>query len=198
MPNSQPNACPPGRAVLYPAAGNYFFQKQGNHACIFYGTLQTNNAITAVATDFANRQVQCSLNNFATNPLCQVDLDQANRERPIRIVGNPVAFKITAMGLTWGGLSDINGNWQNPHAEHNNGKVIDIGFNDRRGIQMDDSRKLLLREVIRDNANYQSMPSCEGGTNLASPGRNAAGTGTCRSATLPNGHADHIHVTFAN
>jgi hypothetical protein len=40
------------------------------------------------------------MNKFPRNPLCPVDIDQGNAERPIRIVANPIAFKITAMGLT--------------------------------------------------------------------------------------------------
>lgn len=101
MPNSQPDTCPRGNAVSYPPAGNYFFEKQGSHDCIFYGTLQTDQAVAAIAADFANTQVQCSRNDYDTNPLCLVDEDTGNSERPVQITGNPRDMKITAMGLTW-------------------------------------------------------------------------------------------------
>jgi len=68
--------------------------------------------------------------------------------------------------------------------------VIDKGFNDRQGNQMDNNKKLLLREVMLDNHDYQSMPTCEGGTNINIPGVNPnTRTRTYISNQLPTGMA---------
>lgn len=86
---------------------------------------------------------------------------------------------------------DINGNWQTPHATHNTGKVIDIGFRDRNDNQMDLGHKLLLRQVIRANSNYQSIERCEGGINIHIPSHD------CERHHFP-AIATHIHASFTN
>ncbi|VFJ12609.1 PKD domain-containing protein [Candidatus Nitrosocosmicus franklandus] len=208
--NSQRDNCPPAFRAIYPQVGNYFFQKQDNHGCEFYGTQQTNNAIMAIAQEFIDRQQTCSqVLNFARNPDCRVDQDPIvvnNRvvqqpEIPVLIRNVNVPVKITAMNLGWGGLSDVNGHWINPHVSHNSGKEVDIGFLNRNGAPMTDNHKLLLREVIRDN-NYGNQPTilrCEGGNNLL-PVNGLAGNGCTE---IVNGRivpliTDHIHVNFAN
>ena len=194
MPNSQPNNCPAAPNAVYPPNGNYFFQKQGRHACIFYSTLQTNNALIAIAQDFENRQILCTNPvNVLNNPLCRADTDVGN-EIPIHINGPPRPLKITALSLTWGGLSDISGNWQPSHSTHNNGRVADINFLNRNGNEMNVINKLLLREVIRDNVNHQTIEPCEGGRNIMAP------HGCTR---IVNGQVvpfvtDHIHAYFIN
>jgi hypothetical protein len=62
--------------------------------------------------------------------------------------------------------------------------VIDISFKNRKGVTMDDDHKLLLRQVIRNNANFLSIEQCEGGNNLQ------GANGGCGAVT------DHLHVNF--
>lgn len=97
-----------------------------------------------------------------------------------------------------GGLSDISGDWRNPHAEHNNGKVIDIGFRNRQGEEMDDNNKLLLREVIRNNQNYQSMPGCEGGRNVEDANGCTRTVRQGNQRVVVDFITDHFHVFFRN
>jgi K319-like protein len=220
LANSQPDNCPspgvpPGIVdPVYPQTGNYFFLRQHNHACKFYGTQDTNNAIMNIATQFLTRQVTCSQNGWQTNADCLVHEDpngagQINTIH-VHITTTGVPFRIEAMSLPWGGLLDIgpggespctsNGMpcqfWHSPHAAHNNGKVIDISFKNRdeQETPMSREHKLLLREVIMQNTNFRAIVPCEGGINLVTP------KPSCHTPAQGNFPelATHIHASFRN
>ena len=135
---------------------------------------------------------------FRTNPDCEVQLDPGAGGRVttehvfIAITGVPV--EITAMSLPWGGLLDINGNWQPPHVTHNTGRVLDISFKDRRGLVMDEEHKLLLRQVVRDSTNFLSLERCEGERNLQTA--NGCTHRDPRTGNLVPFITDHLHVNF--
>jgi hypothetical protein len=61
-----------------------------------------------------------------------------------------VRLRINDMSLEWGGLFDINNNWQRPHAEHREGKSADIGFSgiDRNGRCVERLQIVRLRRLI--------------------------------------------------
>ena len=203
--NSMPGSeiCPPGPGgILYGNAKNYFFEKQGFHGCSFYGTDETNLALNRIANEYANLQRYCKL-NFG-NPACKVpsednSLDVNGNWDPspskwtdvdLRNISFSQPIKITAMSLPWGGLLDIGPKygifWQTPHSTHNNGKVVDIGFLDKKGVGISSHQKLLLRYVISMDLNFNSIEKCEGNFNILKPNASAK----CTKAT------DHIHAYF--
>lgn len=65
-------------------------------------------------------------------------------------------LRITAMSLIDGGLSDIYGDWKEPHKTHSNGKCVDIGKN---GLTQDAITELdeLYRET-KNNARQNYFP----------------------------------------
>lgn len=140
----------------YGGGGTYFFEVQGKHGCLFYGTPKTNQAIIEIANAFAEKQIACRDNNAKHQ--CDIT-DDKGRKKTITITSNdPVPIKITAMNLPWGGLSDISGKWEQPHKSHKSGKEVDIGMSN-----LDNDRIYLLRHVIEQNSNYKKFISNEGG-----------------------------------
>ncbi|MGE5635220.1 MAG: peptidoglycan-binding domain-containing protein, partial [Deltaproteobacteria bacterium] len=157
----------------------FFFEKQTNHGCIFYGTPSTNDAILRIANDFVQKQIDCK--NSPKNQ-CTI-IDDKGKNRTITIKGEPIPIKITAMNLPWGGLSDIKGSWNPPHKSHYSGKEIDIGFGNLKlaNGQFDMDRIHLLRYVSSKDSNFRSFVSDEGG-NIAQ--------------TMAT-NAPHIHIFFS-
>ena len=163
----------------------YTITRQDNHACLFYGTVDTNQATRDIAAQFNNLQTVCS----ATGPDRGCLLSRANDDRTDRrvsITGVPVPLRINAMSLPWGGLSDIQGNWLPSHFTHKTGKEVDLGF-----ANLDNDRRLLLRFIVNNHLNLRDINTCEGGTNIITP----LPAGTCIG--FPR-IADHIHATFRN
>lgn len=158
----------------------YYFERQGNHGCIFYGTDSTNKAVVRIAAAFVMRQEECAEN--PSSKACEVTDGMGNTIR-IKSKGEPIKMKITAMSLPWGGLSDVKGNWEPPHKTHNDGRQVDIGFGNFKGNtrdrplcnnyperlvrsicnQYDIDRILLLKDVIMKDANFYGFVSYEGG-----------------------------------
>jgi hypothetical protein len=133
---------------------NYIFARQDNHACLFYGTQATNDAVVRIANAFALKQTEC---RDSQNHQCTI-VDDSGKTKIVTIQGEPIPIMITAMGLPWGGLSDYPGNWVAPHKSHNTGKQVDIGWSN-----LDMDRIWLLRYVITLDTNYESFVSDEGG-----------------------------------
>ncbi|GEM_PF-6934346 len=158
---------------------NYFFEKQGKHDCLFYGTKSTNDAIVRIADKFAKAQNVCK---SMPSGSCTIK-DEKGNDKKIIITGNPTKIKLTAMSLPWGGLSDIDGTWTNPHKSHNTGKEVDIGFgNLKKGAGYDSDRIYLLRYVITQDSNYNKF---------------ASGEGDDIKNTLKS-NTPHIHIYFKN
>ena len=164
-------SCPGG-------GGTFFFGSQTNHGCIFWGTQQANDALVRIANSYVAKQQDCIYyiiahpnpatrsNNPAVNP-CLINHETSPgvviQNYQLQLAGNPLAMKITAMSLPWGGVHDISGNWSPPHASHNDGKNVDIGFNGFNyreyvspGVHDRTSDHLrLLRYVIKNDPLFQ-------------------------------------------
>ena len=39
--------------------GSFFFERQSNHGCIFYGSPSTNDAVKRIANNFTQKQIDC-------------------------------------------------------------------------------------------------------------------------------------------
>jgi hypothetical protein len=159
MPGSSP--CPPGTgAIAFGGGVTYFFEKQTNHGCLFYGTQATNDALVRIANVFAEKQKEC---RDSTNHQCTI-VDDNGQQKIVTIQGEPIRMKITAMALPWGGLSDINGNWRPSHSTHNNGKQCDIGWANltKANGDRDMDRIWLFRYLITLDTNYACFPDDEG------------------------------------
>lgn len=152
-----------------PITNGIQFQIQQKHYCLFYGTATTNFSIEVIAAQYFERQSDCSQNS--SSPACIIHLG-TNSIQIVHINGKPKTLTITAMSLPWGGLSDINGNWENPHSTHNNGRSVDIGWGNFCSLfdanhncvgTWDDNRILLLKDVIMANSNFNHFPNDEGG-----------------------------------
>jgi hypothetical protein len=168
------------------STNDYYFREQGEHDCLFYGTSATNTAVARIAQAFTAKQDECK---NKPGGICSI-IDRQGNNVTFHIAGENKKLRITAMSLPWGGMHDIKGDWFNPHATHNNGKMIDIGtadfklFNtDRRSGQVttfvvDGDRMSLLWHVILLDSNFNSFAADEG---------NPFDLG-----------ADHFHVNFRN
>ena len=167
--------------------GSFFFERQSNHGCIFYGTPSTNDAVKRIANNFTQKQIDC---RDSPNNQCTI-IDDKGKQRTITIKGEPKPIKITAMNLPWGGLLDIGPDgcktckfWNPPHKSHNTGKELDIGFKNLKlaNGQYDMNSIHLLQYVSSLYPNFKSFISNEGG--------NIAQT---MATTAP-----HIHIYFDN
>jgi hypothetical protein len=118
---------------------NYFFESQGGHGCLFYGTSGTNEAIIRIADNFAGNQTKCIRNYFLIpgGTPCIIKDDKNADYTVTTSMGSikVIPMKITAMSLPWGGLLDIGPKgckkcveWKPPHNTHTSGKELDIGF----------------------------------------------------------------------
>lgn len=139
---------------------NYYFVRQGQHGCLFFGTPATNTAVARIAQVFMDKQNECK---NSPGGVCSL-VDASGNNVTFTITGDNKKLRITAMSLPWGGTHDIKGDWRNPHETHNNGKMIDIGTADFRKTPIDRDRMLLLWHVIRLEGNFGSFPAHEGGT----------------------------------
>lgn len=162
---------------------NYYFVKQGQHGCLFYGTPTTNNAMARIAKAFMDKQEECK---NKPGGICTIK-DAMGNNVTLTITGENKKVRITAMSLPWGGTHDIKGDWKNPHVTHQLGKGVDIGLadlathvKDSKTKQMettyDVDRIKLLWYIISLDANYSSF---------------AQGEGNPFSYTV-----DHFHVNF--
>lgn len=111
-----------------------------------YGTPDTNQLLAQIAAEFIAAQIACQNGDDDSYGKNQ----QANN---FKTPGPPKPIFITAMSLPWGGLNDIDGDWNPSHYTHNNGQVADIPFStfvttagDASAYDMD--RLLLLKAVI--------------------------------------------------
>jgi len=93
--------------------------------------------------------------------------------------------------LPWGGLSDIYGDWNPPHATHNSGQQVDISFSNfamtdsvNQQSTWDFDRLYLLQYIISQYPNFGSFGPGEGDD--LSPG----------SASFTNPGGAHFHVNF--
>lgn len=155
LPNLQPI---PGSADCR-GGGTYFFDKQKQHGCLFYGTDQTNEALIRIANEFVQKQIDCR--DSPGSNACKIkDASNPPKDVTVKISGEPIPMKITAMSLPWGGLHDIKGKWKTPHKTHNDGKVADIGLGN---LKNDKDLILLLRFVITQDSNFSHFEKREGG-----------------------------------
>ena len=76
MPNSK-NCSGDGRT--------FFFEKQVNHGCLFYGTPSTNDAVLRIANDFVQKQIDCEK---SPKNQCTI-MDDKGKQRIITIKGEP-------------------------------------------------------------------------------------------------------------
>lgn len=133
----------------------FFFERQTNHEYIFYDIPSTNDAILRIANDFVQKQIDCR--NSLKNQ-CNI-IDDNGKNRTITIKGTPISIKITAVNLSWGGLSDIKGNWNPAHKSHYSGKEVDIGFGNLKLANGQFNMDLihLLRYVSSKDSNFKSF-----------------------------------------
>jgi hypothetical protein len=149
----------------------YVFDAQQHHACLFYGTAATNEALARIAQTFVQRQTGCAAH--PGGPDCQLAQGGV-----VATPGAPRLIRITAMSLPWGGLNDIGPSvghpeypyWGPPHAAHDSGSVADIGLAGLGGAGSDRAR--LLRDVITGDNNFDRFPPTEGGDMRAHPNPN--------------------------
>jgi hypothetical protein len=150
--------------------GTYYFFRQNNHACLFYGTAATNQGILAIANAFSQAQIDC---RDGTNSTYGQNAAGNNLTTP----GEPKPIRITAMSLPWGGLLDMGppalgaSFWNPPHKTHDAGTAVDVSWHDfitgrdARGHanawEMD--RVLLLRWVILNQPGASLPVPSEGG-----------------------------------
>jgi hypothetical protein len=78
--------------------GTYFFENPQKHACLFYGTPSTNDAILRISNDFVQRRRDCG--DHPGSLSCKVAYN--GRALTVVINGYPEPLKITAMSLPWG------------------------------------------------------------------------------------------------
>jgi hypothetical protein len=144
---------------------NYFFVPQTNHGCEFYGTADSNTALSDLANTYMQQQIAC---NNSPNHECEVPAGDLGNVR-VRI-DNIIPMRITAMSLPWGGLSDIGPGgcptcifWYQPHKSHNDGREIDVGLRDQQGNVLDIGHIRLLWAIINADQNWDLPVSHEGG-----------------------------------
>jgi len=163
---------------------SYTFSYQRSHGYVFYGTPATNQSVADIANEFINAQVLCQNGDY-----------QAYGKNPqgnyYKTPGRPIPIIITAMSLPWGGLSDIYGDWNPPHATHNSGQQVDISFSNfamtdsvNQQSTWDFDRLYLLQYIISQYPNFGSFGPGEGDD--LSPG----------SASFTNPGGAHFHVNF--
>ena len=139
-------------------AGNtdYYFVQQGKHGCIFYSTLETNNAMARLSKAFVDKQIECKNNPGGK---CYL-IDKSGNNVTFTIVGDVKKVRITAMSLPWGGLHDIGGDFKNPHITHSGGKAVDIGLTGLGAEEKD--RRLMLWHLISLDPNFSNFEVGEG------------------------------------
>jgi len=148
------------------SSGNYFFIKQPFHECEFYATDETIGAIRDLANLYVEKQKECIQNNV--DGICQITIGSQPSSDTIPVqMDNVIPLGITQMSLPWGGLDDINGNWQTPKHFNNDGKEVDITWKDQYGDEIDDDHKILLWSVIESDPRW-NMPIKDLGGDFAS------------------------------
>jgi len=161
--------------------GTYYFVSQNQHGCMFYGTAAANQAVVAIANEFAAAQIACR--DGAAYPA--TDAGAPTFTTP----GEPKPIRITAMSLPWGGLNDLQGNWAAPHISHNSGTQVDLGWHDfvtgtNAGVATSwDTDRVLLLQTIITNYPGATLPVTAEGRDI--------------TATQAEGNNAHFHILFA-